>query len=363
MIQFFRRIRQQLLKENKFSKYLLYAIGEILLVVIGILIALQINIWNENQKTLSREKVLLNSLLEDFNYNKSSLETTLRMHNLIISDLETNLHLIGRNPSELDQEMKDNLASTGFWKPGFNDGTLNSILYSDQLGLIQNSTLKKMLTFYPYQVDVNKKSTEEIRIFIEEVHWPLIDSRISLLERTNVKENYPNLLPIKAQSDYKGLLNDVRFQNMLLREIVKIKVYIGTTNFLLQETNAIIELIQRELDLPLIWEGLLKSDKTIDEVIEIVKQQVKGDMIYDISEAYINDLGYRFIRKDKQYNEALKLFKLNTELYPNSWNTYDSYGECLLKLGDIENGIKAYKKSLHLNPDNSHVKEVLSKME
>ena len=50
MIKFFRRIRQRLLSENKFSKYLLYAIGEIVLVVIGILIALQINNWNEDKK-------------------------------------------------------------------------------------------------------------------------------------------------------------------------------------------------------------------------------------------------------------------------------------------------------------------------
>jgi hypothetical protein len=48
MIKFFRKIRQQLLTENKFSKYLLYAIGEIVLVVIGILIALSINNWNNN---------------------------------------------------------------------------------------------------------------------------------------------------------------------------------------------------------------------------------------------------------------------------------------------------------------------------
>ena len=50
MIEFFRKIRQKLLSENKFSKYLIYAIGEIILVVIGILIALQINNWNENNK-------------------------------------------------------------------------------------------------------------------------------------------------------------------------------------------------------------------------------------------------------------------------------------------------------------------------
>ena len=50
MIKFFRKIRQNLLVENKTGKYLKYAIGEIVLVVIGILIALQINNWNENRK-------------------------------------------------------------------------------------------------------------------------------------------------------------------------------------------------------------------------------------------------------------------------------------------------------------------------
>ena len=50
MIAFFRKIRQRLLSENRFTKYLLYALGEIILVVIGILIALGISNWNESKK-------------------------------------------------------------------------------------------------------------------------------------------------------------------------------------------------------------------------------------------------------------------------------------------------------------------------
>jgi hypothetical protein len=62
MIKFFRKIRQKMLTENKFSKYLLYAIGEIILVVIGILIALQINNWNENKTERKFEKRMLTEL-------------------------------------------------------------------------------------------------------------------------------------------------------------------------------------------------------------------------------------------------------------------------------------------------------------
>ena len=65
MISFFRTLRQRLLTENRFSSYLLYAIGEILLVVVGILIALQIDTWNEARKEKAFEKKVLRELLMD----------------------------------------------------------------------------------------------------------------------------------------------------------------------------------------------------------------------------------------------------------------------------------------------------------
>jgi hypothetical protein len=70
MIKFFRKIRQRLLTENKFSKYLLYAIGEIILVVIGILIALQINNWNIYQNDRIKEKKILHELVVNLELNK-----------------------------------------------------------------------------------------------------------------------------------------------------------------------------------------------------------------------------------------------------------------------------------------------------
>lgn len=68
-MKFFRRIRQKLLTENKFSKYLLYAIGKIVLVVIGILLSLQINNWNEKRKQLAYSQELMLELIEDVKNN------------------------------------------------------------------------------------------------------------------------------------------------------------------------------------------------------------------------------------------------------------------------------------------------------
>ncbi|NND93665.1 MAG: hypothetical protein HKN45_02305, partial [Flavobacteriales bacterium] len=77
MIKFFRHIRQRLLTENKFSKYLLYAVGEIVLVVIGILIALQINNWNEERKATRKERQALVEVLSDLELNIASLDHAL----------------------------------------------------------------------------------------------------------------------------------------------------------------------------------------------------------------------------------------------------------------------------------------------
>ena len=65
MIKFFRKIRLELMNQNKMGKYFKYAIGEIILVVIGILIALQINNWNEDKNLQNKEQALLIKLKED----------------------------------------------------------------------------------------------------------------------------------------------------------------------------------------------------------------------------------------------------------------------------------------------------------
>ena len=67
MVKFFRHIRKSLIEQSKMGKYFKYAIGEILLVVIGILIALQINNWNENKKLKAKTHEYYSQLLEDLN--------------------------------------------------------------------------------------------------------------------------------------------------------------------------------------------------------------------------------------------------------------------------------------------------------
>ena len=98
MIKFFRKIRQNLLRDNKFSKYLLYAIGEIVLVVIGILIALQINNWNQQRISTEYEKKLLtelrNTITADYNLLQMAIDGNKRSSRsceIILSHFDKNL--------------------------------------------------------------------------------------------------------------------------------------------------------------------------------------------------------------------------------------------------------------------------------
>ncbi len=100
MIRFFRSIRQNLLAQNRVTRYLVYAIGEIILVVIGILIALQINTYSENQKLRKKEVILLKEMkqnlhldLEDIDFNLNGNTLRIRSNNAVLEILDgTNLH-------------------------------------------------------------------------------------------------------------------------------------------------------------------------------------------------------------------------------------------------------------------------------
>jgi hypothetical protein len=84
MLRFFRIIRQNLLMEKNNAKYFKYAIGEILLVVIGILIAVSINNWNDYRVDQSLEKSYLNSIITDIDENTSRMQEVIEMSNALV---------------------------------------------------------------------------------------------------------------------------------------------------------------------------------------------------------------------------------------------------------------------------------------
>lgn len=149
MIKFFRKFRLKLLSENKFSKYLIYAIGEIILVVIGILIALQINNWNERKKNTKKEYYLLQQLQKEFEKDSSHIETQAWLTNLKVQDgKRIRLFLEGKNNLRADS-----LVSLLFYNSKallFNSSTptYDEIISSGNLSLIKSENLKTKISNY-----------------------------------------------------------------------------------------------------------------------------------------------------------------------------------------------------------------------
>lgn len=105
----------------------------------------------------------------------------------------------------------------------------------------------------------------------------------------------------------------------------------------------------------------LIEEKGIDKATEEFKN-IKTDGEYSVRESEINLLGYFLMGKGK-LNEAIGVFKLNVELFPDSWNVYDSLGEAYMADGNTELAIKYYNKSLELNPQSTSGIEALKKLE
>ncbi len=104
------------------------------------------------------------------------------------------------------------------------------------------------------------------------------------------------------------------------------------------------------------------SENSVDEFITAIKKDEVNKTLSDVSEPSINNFGYELMERGKN-EDALKIFKLNIELFPNSFNVYDSYGECLLKLGMKKEAINTLKKSISINRSNVHAKSILFDIE
>jgi hypothetical protein len=160
MIKFFRNIRQRLLKEGRTTKYLTYAIGEIILVVIGILIALQINNWNEDRKNLQKEHLLLVQLKEEYTSNLAQLDRKIEMRTRLIHASTKLLSYIDTPEGVPSDSVLKYLGPSGY-APTF-DPITNDLISAGKLSLIKNEKLKKLLSTW---------TSELVQLVEEEQNW------------------------------------------------------------------------------------------------------------------------------------------------------------------------------------------------
>ena len=159
MIKFFRKIRQNLLIENKNGKYFKYAIGEIILVVIGILIALQINNWNESNKLKKEETLYLNRLKIDLEKDTLYYNKNIDRAHLLIDRNTSFLKKIYYVQKSIEEGRE--LMNLPLWDSEYltiQDNTYRELVSSGKLNIISNPTLKVAVVDF-YRLIVSKDNS------------------------------------------------------------------------------------------------------------------------------------------------------------------------------------------------------------
>ncbi len=233
MIKFFRHIRKALLAENKFSKYLLYAIGEIILVVIGILIALQINNWSEENKSKRYEKELLTDILQNLNKDiEHNRNVAIPWIEKFLNHSDIVLKAYGKPNTRMDTmqiHFKNMLRSPDF---AYTIGAYET-LKSKGLEKIENKKLRQeIIDLYDFKIPRTER-------FVTEVYSREQPSIITLKD---------NLFDLVKSKDVKGKLTISRdakeslLNNKDLLLLIRKKQWIG--NHALMRLNTILSHIE-----------------------------------------------------------------------------------------------------------------------
>ena len=160
MIKFFRKIRQNLLMENKTGMYLKYAVGEIVLVVIGILIALSINNFNNSRQERKIEQEYLLSLQTEFEINLTRINNSIKENKERVNAVDDMLTLFDNNVRDTisDKAISNIMYSVFSGEAVYNpsNGVLTDIISSGNLNLIQNKKLRQRLASFESKLEFLK---------------------------------------------------------------------------------------------------------------------------------------------------------------------------------------------------------------
>ncbi len=245
MINFFRKIRQNVLSEDKNGKssspagrYLKYAIGEIVLVVLGILIALQINNWNTQRQLNNQEQVILTILKSEFTYNVIELNRNIEKAMRLKKRADSLLIFFNVPPSNLNPEnlksLTLGLSAYSTYDPS--NGALNNLISSGQLNLIKNDSLRTILSKWSGEVQDVKEDEVRIMNYGDTYLEPI---RLTYL-------TYHTTSPFQRNS--YALLENPEFENIVLRMSKGVDYIIQNYESLNLEIENILKLIDQEIE-------------------------------------------------------------------------------------------------------------------
>lgn len=209
--------------ENRTSKYFKYAIGEIVLVVIGILIALSINNWNENRKDARDVAIIKNNLLNEFLQNREVLDQRIALLENALDHANVLMSFMGSTKEVISQHNLDSILVQTLYYGNFNpsNSSITELLQSGKLKLIQDDTLKDRLNAW---LEMLKDTNEDFKnqdLTANEQLMPYIHDHIST-RNLDLAGNYKILTSKSVLLDdyYFDVLNDYKFENLMATHMV-----------------------------------------------------------------------------------------------------------------------------------------------
>ena len=241
------------MEKNKKPKYFKYAIGEIILVVIGILIALSINNWNENRKNSSIEKETLISLKSDLTSALEQLNEKI-IQNIDYKTRDSILLDVIHFKKEISIDSLESLTLNHIWSPGFDPelGTLNEILSTGKMGIIKNVSLRKHISTWNKYMDELMEVDDKLAYFDLQVKTPLYSKQLPYKNGMSKLINNGSDLGYQfPKSNFewnsKTLLQSKEFENMLSNYMIYSKIQRIRLLDIKQNINEMIALINQDI--------------------------------------------------------------------------------------------------------------------
>ena len=253
MIKFFRRIRQNLLEEKKFSRYLVYAIGEIVLVVIGILIALAINNSNQNRIIREKEQTYLLGLRDEFETSRLKLQELMNVNRRSYEGAKMIVNFSPATGLPSEEQFSEILYQTFSSDISFNpnNSLLLEMMNSGSLKDLSNPQLRARLTNWIATIEDISRQENELGVQRELVLDLLRTNEYSLktiLVNTGVSKEL-GLTGAKEDKSNLQLLNSTAFENNVLMFVLS-SYATEKAHYepLMKNLNSILLLINDELD-------------------------------------------------------------------------------------------------------------------
>lgn len=248
MLRFFRQIRKRLMEKNKIRSYILYAIGEILLVVIGILIALQVNNWNEGRKLESEENRILTALKDDMIQGIEKLEYRASYED---GNMESIKILLTEGPlkdSLLSHDKIDSLMYGPLWQSVFEVPVLqtyNDLKSSGEVSIIQNLSIRNKLADLELGFNnLNRQANDVLTVQQLRVDDIVINDLdfITILQASK----FPSITRGDS-NNYRDFLNDRKVRNTLGAKLELMESAIEYRQEMIVSCKELLELIDLEL--------------------------------------------------------------------------------------------------------------------